>query len=74
MRWDWLAYDYLAYRGSDRSYLWEIRSPLPPRSLTWSPVHSHRALGQRRPKPTIRSWLGGGGPPPHQIPPLWTLT
>lgn len=54
--------------------LWRLM-PTPPHSLTWSPVHGHRALGQRPPKPVIRSWLEGGvvvHPPP--IPPHWTLT
>lgn len=51
--------------------LWRL-IPTPPHSLTCSPVHGHRALGQRAPKPTIRSWLGGGGPPPTKTP-HWTL-
>lgn len=46
--------------------------PRPARSLRPSPRHTPRALGQRAPKPTIRSWLGGRrfNPPPH---PHWTL-
>lgn len=75
MRWDWLVYDHLSYRVSDRTYLWEIPASRPARSLTCPPPHSHRALGQRAPKPTIRSWLEGGvavHPPP--IPPHWTPT
>lgn len=51
--------------------LWRL-IPTPPHSLTPPPRHTSHALGQRAPKPTIRSWLGGGGPPPHQNTPLDT--
>ena len=69
MRWGWLVHEV-----PDRTYLWEIPAPLPPHSLTPPPRHRSRALGQRAPKPTIRSWLGGWTTTPHPLPPHWTLT
>lgn len=53
LRWDWRL---------------ELPEPLPPRALTHSPRHTPRALGQRRPRPVIRSWLGGRTTDPSTFP------
>lgn len=69
MLWSWRNYQRLSRSPSLRTYLWEIPAPRIPRSLHPSPRHTARALGQRAPKPVIRSWLGGrfNDPPPYPL-------